>query len=747
MLDGAMGQGPFHVSAVQGSTAKDTFQVTGGGGHVRLNSADGSVTYDPPPGFDGADTFTYQISNTSATSAPASVVVTMSDMMWFVCNGCPGASRGTLLDPFTSIGAFSAANTGAAPAPQPGQKIFIRSGTYSGATDTLKLQTGQIVLGQGAAATSIITPAPNTDPTALATVTAGARPVLSLTAPTSGNAIDVASGNTISFLNVGTTLPNAAYISGSSVGNLTLSNMTLGLDATSQGRPLVLSAGTLTATLDAINSKASSGGAALSLTTVGGTLTINGGSLVGATGGAVQVSNNTSNLAFTYAGSVSNAVSGTSIAVSGNTGGTLNFTGTVELGSNSAPAVNISNNSGTTINFSPAGSGALNIASTVSGDGFVATGGGTVTVTGSNNKIATQSGTALNVTNTAIGTAGMTFVSISAGTGLAGPTNGITLNNTGTTGRLTVTGAASASNSGGVIQHTGGAAVSLNNTVNVQLQFMELQNAAGAGVSVDTEGTANATVTVDHGTFTDNQQGIKCLNAGNNQSSTTCNISNNTFTGQTVGSILVQNGSAATCSGSSPAGASLTARIQTNSASQSATGINPLPQVIGVTLGGCNTQSFILIDNNTVVNNGTGTGISVSGTTPSAGTTPGAAVGITNNTVTMSASGGNGLDLNLGATSQFGTCFRVGTTQVAGVGGPNSFPTSGGAGTFAISLAQAGQATVDLEASKPTPPGGVFTDAAAALSSKNGDIAVSRINVVGSITLINDGFCTVPTPV
>ena len=62
------------------------------GGDVAVN-ADGSFTYNPPPGFEGSDSFTYTLTN-SEGSNNATVNITVSGMIWFVsefascpCNG------------------------------------------------------------------------------------------------------------------------------------------------------------------------------------------------------------------------------------------------------------------------------------------------------------------------------------------------------------------------------------------------------------------------------------------------------------------------------------------------------------------------------------------------------------------------------------------------------------------------------------------------------------------------------------
>ena len=281
------------VAEVQGAGANvgvsvDTAQagLRGVHGSVTLNQ-DGSFSYDPPPGFtSGVDTFTYRVSNSGPLSNLATVTVNVSDVLWFVCSSCGGTSVGTLLNPFTSIGAFGAANVGTSPAPQPGARVYIRSGTYSAANDTLTLRDGQEVTGQGVAASSVITPAPDSNP-AFAALVAGASPVL---APQAGDAIDLASNNTVRFVDVGSTAPGAAHLSGSAIGTLTLNNVNLGTLPSATGRPLALSNGSFSApsvTLATLNSTGSSGGAAVSLTNLTGTLQINAGSVSNATGGAV----------------------------------------------------------------------------------------------------------------------------------------------------------------------------------------------------------------------------------------------------------------------------------------------------------------------------------------------------------------------------------------------------------------------------------------------------------------------------
>ena len=152
----------------------------------------------------------------------------------------------------------------------------------------------------------------------------------------------------------------------------------------------------------------------------------------------------------------------------------MTFAGGGTVSTGATTAVNYVGNSG-----SLELGGGLDIVTT-SGTGLNATGGGTVTATGSGNSISSGSGTALNVANTDIGAADLTFESISSGSG-AGV--GISLNNTGTQGGLHVTGTGVAG-SGGTIENktgadgstTSGIGVYLNNTVDVVLDWMQLND-------------------------------------------------------------------------------------------------------------------------------------------------------------------------------------------------------------------------------------------------------------------------------
>lgn len=232
-----------------------------------------------------------------------------------------------------------------------------------------------------------------------------------------------------------------------------------------------------------------------------------GSAITNATGTDFTISGGTATV--TYGGTITDDV-GQLVSVASTTGGTKTFSGAITDGNDGdGSGVSLTNNAGATINFQ----GGL-VLSTGANPAFAATGGGTVNVCDENpcapatgglvNTLTTTTGTPLNVTNTTIGTNGLTFRSISAN----GAPNGIVLNSTGSTGGLTVTGNSGgqcggqvtvnpvgtlatvvapnpADCTGGTIQNTTGSAISLTNTRNVSLTRIYLLNSAADSMIIN----------------------------------------------------------------------------------------------------------------------------------------------------------------------------------------------------------------------------------------------------------------------
>ncbi len=214
---------------------------------------------------------------------------------------------------------------------------------------------------------------------------------------------------------------------------------------------------------------------------------------------------------FTFAQTIQNSGSGAqAVSILNRTGGTVTFSGSINPTNpdTAAPTANsrgisISSSAGTytfsgaqvkiasatlagvsvtggsaTVEFT---GGRLAIVTTT-GNGISAT-DGTLRVTGANNTISSTGGIALNVNGAAIGTGGLSFISISAN----GGANGIVLNNTGSTAGLIVIGDGSgASNgSGGHIQNTTGSAIVLTSTRSISLTQLNVTNTGNHAININ----------------------------------------------------------------------------------------------------------------------------------------------------------------------------------------------------------------------------------------------------------------------
>ena len=203
--------------------------------------------------------------------------------------------------------------------------------------------------------------------------------------------------------------------------------------------------------------------------TVGGTVTLNTNAVVKAvalsTGAGAGLNDPAGAITGVAVDQVSvTTTTGTGVSLS-SVAGTFVFTGLTTSGGTGASLTG--SNAGSTFGFTGVA------ISSGANPGFAATGGGTVTVTGAANTIASTTGTALNVANTTIGAGGLTFLSISAN----GGANGIVLNTTGSSGGLTVTGTGTTDGSGGTIQNTTGRGVNAISTSSLVLKNMNLTSA------------------------------------------------------------------------------------------------------------------------------------------------------------------------------------------------------------------------------------------------------------------------------
>jgi Bacterial Ig domain len=177
-----------------------------------------------------------------------------------------------------------------------------------------------------------------------------------------------------------------------------------------------------------------------------------------------------------------NPSAGSAIVANGATSGTDTIHDVDVNGTGGASGVNLNANTGGTFSFS-----SFTVA-TVNGTAFSASGGGTVSVTAGAlpNKLAATAATALNVSNTTIGAAGMTFLSIDSPNSAANA--GIVMINSGG-GSLTVTGSGTANSGGTIGNKTGG---------DVTVGSPAVPNGNSNGVGVFLNGTGSVSLTSVH---------------------------------------------------------------------------------------------------------------------------------------------------------------------------------------------------------------------------------------------------------
>ncbi len=290
---------------------------------VATVNPNGTFTFAPTPGFEGAASITYKVSNGFGDGpGNATVALTVGEPIWFV-NASATNGNGTLPSPFnclTGAGCLSAA------AHDVNDRIFLYSGGYTGG---FTLQNGERLIGQGATATlssvaGLTWPADaETEPG-----TNGAAPTITssgIAAVTLTNA-GAAGSNLLrgfSFGNVGAT---GTALAGTSFGTVTVSEVGINTN----GQALSLTTGTLNGGFAQLRSTGGTNNVLLSGVATTGTSTLgaDGDALSGATGDAFVVAGGTGS--FTYPGSITQASNAALLNVSGGHTGTLTFqTGTL----------------------------------------------------------------------------------------------------------------------------------------------------------------------------------------------------------------------------------------------------------------------------------------------------------------------------------------------------------------------------------------------------------------------------------
>lgn len=586
------------------------------GGNVVLGN-DGSFTYNPLPGYTGADAFTYTITDATippgCTVVPANVTATVNlnvsgPVIWFVQDGAAAGGDGRLNKPFNAL--TGAGSFDALAADDPGDYIFLYSGNYTGG---LTLKATQSLIGQGASA-SLATITGISPPAGSGTLptTGGTSPVITTTAAAT-SALTLGTGNTIRGLTIGNT--TAADLMGTNFGTLTVSEVTLN----GTGQTLNLTTGTLAATFANITSTGSPGAAGLLLSAVGGTLTVSGATSL-TSAGLQGISIAGSSVAANF-GSTTLASSTTQGILVGTSTGNISFGNTTITGG--TDAVSLQNNSAGTRTF-----GTLSTTNN-SGVGFLHAAGGGLTTFSGLATITNPGGRGIDIQNAAAAN-GVTFAAVNAtqsgGTGVhlasnTGTVSFTTLDISPDAGQIGLFGL----NNTGTITTTAGTISVAGNAAAVDITGASLSPLAMALTSVSSTGGAN---------------GIKLGNV-----SGSFNAGGGTLAGATTASFLITTGTAAiTYSGSISTPAALAVDIDNHDSGNITfqTG-NITSTTQGLRVRNCNGGTIAFNNPSKSLNTGINNAVELN-------TNPGATINFTNGNLVITTTTGTGFNAAGGGT-------------------------------------------------------------------------------------------------
>jgi hypothetical protein len=413
-----------------------------------------TITFTPQTGLDIGQSATLQYtitdSQTLASVSTGVINFAITDVVWYVDNtytGANGTADGSYMKPFTSLVPLDNGAVNDAP----GETIFVYHNSATNYSSGITLQAGQKLIGDGVAFNANNIAIGGTLRTGGSDVATNA--VISLN---SGTVVKLSTDNTVK----GVTLDSngAAAIGmadgGGSVttaaGTLLVSNVTF----TGAGQAIKIDAGgNLNMTIDSLTSTASAGegvhlaGTASSgtglltgtvnITTGAITTSTNDGFAIGFAAGLTASSGGNANITYggtigsvglslvdiqdrtggtvTFSGALSegNITSGLAGIKIDQNAGTVNFTGEmfISTGGSAGTGISITNSSAGTVSINAGGNGLdLNVAN---GTGINWVDGGTLSIQGSGNTIASTSGRLFIGQNGTIGTNGITFATTS----------------------------------------------------------------------------------------------------------------------------------------------------------------------------------------------------------------------------------------------------------------------------------------------------------------------------------------------
>ncbi|WP_395446292.1 inverse autotransporter beta domain-containing protein (plasmid) [Aminobacter sp. UC22_36] len=682
------------------STTINNVVFSGNGSDAILNASNTTITNVTSTGATG---IAFDIRNASGTTTLSNISITGAGTGGISFGGASGPA-GTITASNVDIGG---ANALAVTGGNAGISFDAASSiaNTSGTAVSIANRTGGsftfagTVVANGAASGISVSGA-----TAASSVSFTGTVDLGTTTAMTGTAVAInnnGQASTVSFANLDIVTSATTGFSASNGGTI---NVTTGTINAGSAQALLLNG--VAANVNLVSTTSSGGINNVALTNVTGTVNLGSGALSGASGVAFLVSGGSASIDYNGTVSKTGASDGRVVDIQNKTGGTVSFDGTL-TSTGSSDGINLVNNGGATINFT----NTLTLNTSASGTtAFNATGGGTVSATGASNIINSGTGTALNIVNTTIGAADVTFQSITSSGGSA---TGIIVDTTGALGGLHVTGTGAAGSGGTIANKTGadgatttGNGIYLNNTTDVRLDRMQLNdfnNSAIRGFSVNGFTLANSTISGVNGSDSGPIEGAIAFGdvLGGNGLTGTSLIDNVNVSGSIEHQIEVYNQSGTM---------NLTIRnsnIHDNSSSFGSDGIQM--EFAGTA------QAFINIDNNTFSNNKSqAIQISALGQSNVHAT-------INNNQITRGTQGNEGIVLSNGADGDLTTAITNNT--ISGFGGTSIFVGQVPGNATAASLLQA-----TISGNTVTAPTGATNHAIIAfLSSTTGQVSQARL--------------------
>lgn len=288
---------------------------------------DGSMLYDPVPGFRGKDSFTYSVRTAIGSNTAVVTIDVTGNTVWFVDDNALPGGDGTSNSPFADFDQLDGAN-GVGDVDAAGDTIFVFDGSYAASID---LEPGQKLIGHSEGLTLVGMPNINVFTTPILNSAAG-NSVIKL----------VGAGNQVRGFNINNSSGKA--ITGTAVSGFVLSNLQITSSASNTGAIELINTGGGSFNAVAISGSIPVANAAINFPGNAGNINLLNTNVTSTGGYVLQISGNSGAIAFDAASSlVSNSTRG--LIISGSSGSVVLGSALLVGGAMNEPLVRLMGNS------------------------------------------------------------------------------------------------------------------------------------------------------------------------------------------------------------------------------------------------------------------------------------------------------------------------------------------------------------------------------------------------------------------